>query len=462
MRPLGGLVFGWIGDRIGRKYTVIVTVMLMGAATFCTGCLPSYDAIGTAAPVILVGLRMVQGLALGGEYGGTAVYLAEFFPRKKRSYATAFVQTTATMGLMLALTVVMILRQTMPAAEFTAYGWRIPFLLCAPLFALSFYLRRRLPESPVFEALAAEDAISPSPVAEALLRRHNFGRMMLALFGACAGQGVVWYGGQYFALLFLTGTLHLAELDAYLLLGGALLVVLPLFILVGLLADMYGRLRFIFAGCALAALFYMPLFQTLARAVNPDLMAWQQSHKVTLTAEDCHFHLFVGPWTQFSLCDQAKSLLASRGVSFSTVEAAPGNIMTLEIDTETVVGFQPAEIDAALYRTGFHPNADPAKVDRRLTFLVLFALAGLVTLVYGPIAAFLVGLFPDGCRYTSFSLPYNIGNGIFGGVLPLMSAAMMAYCGDIFAGLYYPIAVAAMSAIVSAFFLQQRRSVKPR
>ncbi len=457
VRPIGGLLFGRIGDRIGRKYTVLVNVMLMGAATFCVGCLPSYDAIGTAAPVILVGLRMLQGLALGGEYGGTAIYVAEFFPRGSRTFATAFVQTTATLGLMLSLLVVILLRQWMSVPDFTAYGWRIPFLFSAPLFAVSFLLRRRLPETPEFVRLEADEAISGTPMADALLRRANFGRVMLALFGACAGQGVVWYCGQYYALLFLTGTLHLSELNVYLLLGGALLAVLPLFLIVGYLADTYGRLRFIVAGCALAAIFYMPLFHALARAVNPDLIEWQQTHTVTLTAEDCHFHVFVGPWSEFTPCDQAKAFLASHGISFNTVAAEPGNILTLQIDDQTLIGFQPASIDVALERTGFHPSADPAKVDGVQAFAVMFALGFLVTLVYGPIAAFLVGLFPTSCRYTSVSLPYHLGNGLFGGVLPLMSVALVTYYGDIFAGLYYPIGVAAMSAVVGAFFLRKRR-----
>ena len=431
--------------------------MLMGAATFCTGCLPSYDAIGTAAPVILVGLRMLQGLALGGEYGGTAIYVAEFFPRGKRTYATAFVQTTATLGLMVSLLVVILLRQFMSAADFTAYGWRIPFLFSAPLFAVSFLLRRRLPETPVFVSMVQDGAISATPMADALFRRANFGRLMLALFGACAGQGVVWYCGQYYALLFLTATLHLPELQVYLLLGGALLAVLPFFLIVGHLADAYGRLRFIVAGCALAALLYMPLFHALARAVNPDLIEWQAAHSVTLTAEECHFHVFVGPWSEFTPCDQAKYFLVGHGISFNTVQPEPGSILTLQIDNQTLIGFQPDSIDAALSRSGFHPSADPAKVNSTVAFAVLFALGFLVTLVYGPIAAFLVGLFPATCRYTSVSLPYHIGNGLFGGVLPLMSVALVTYHGDIFAGLYYPIGVAAMSAVVGAFFLRRRR-----
>ena len=460
VRPFGGLLFGRMGDRIGRKYTVLVTVMLMGAATFSIGCLPPYSAIGTAAPVILVLLRIVQGLALGGEYGGTAIYVAEFFPREQRSFATAWVQTTATLGLLLSLSAVMAVRYVMSEENFALYGWRLPFLLSAILFAGSFIARLRLPESPAFDKLRAEHAISHSPISDAFLNRYGVGRLMLALFGACAGQGVVWYCGQYYALYFMTTTLHLGEGEVYLLLGGALVAVLPLFLIFGILSDLYGRLRFIAAGCALAAAMIIPLFGQLTQAINPDLVAWQQAHRVVLTAEDCHFHVFIGPWSQFTPCDQAKSLLVGHGISFDTAEAEPGNIVTVQVDDTTIVGFQPAEIDAALLRSGFHPKADPAKVNRPVAFLVLFVLAVLVSMVYGPIAAFLVGLFPAHCRYTAFSLPYHIGNGIFGGVLPLVSAALAAYFGNIFAGLYYPVIIAGITAIVGTFFLRKRRQVQ--
>jgi len=457
VRPLGGLLFGRLGDRIGRKYIVLLTVMLMGAATFSIGCLPPYSAIGAAAPVILVLLRIVQGLALGGEYGGSAIYVAEFFPRGQRSFATSWVQTTATLGLLLALSAVMVMRSVMSSADFALYGWRLPFLLSAVLFAGSFIARLRLPESPVFEKLRVDNAVSLHPMKDAFLSRGSVGLLSLALFGACAGQGVVWYCGQYYAFYFMTTTLHLAETDVYLLLGGALLAVMPLFLVVGVLADRYGRLRFIAAGCALATVLTIPLFQRLTEAINPDLVAWQKAHHVVLTAEDCHFHVFVGPWSQFTPCDEAKSLLAGHGISFDITDAEPGSIITVQIDQETIVGFQPDEIDATLLRSGFHPQADPAKVHHFAAFMVLFALAVMVTMVYGPIAAFLVGLFPPEYRYTAFSLPYHIGNGVFGGVLPLVSAALVAYFGDIFAGLYYPVIVAGITALVGAFFLRKRR-----
>ena len=457
VRPVGGLLFGRMGDRIGRKYTVLVAVMLMGAATFSIGCLPPYSAIGSAAPVILVILRIVQGLALGGEYGGAAIYVAEFFPREQRSFATAWVQTTATLGLLVSLSAVMSVRHVMSPGNFALYGWRLPFLFSAVLFAGSFIARLQLPESPVFETLRQEGAISERPISDAFLTRGNVGRLVLALFGACAGQGVVWYCGQYYALYFMTTTLHLGEGDVYLLLGGALVAVLPLFLIFGMLSDLYGRLRFIATGCALATVLTIPLFEQLTLAINPDLVAWQRAHHVQLTAEDCHFHVFVGPWSQFTPCDEAKSLLAGHGISFDITEAAPGNIVTVQVDDTTIVGFQPADIDAALLRSGFHPQADPARVNRPVAFLVLFALAVMVAMVYGPIAAFLVGLFPAHYRYTAFSLPYHIGNGVFGCVLPLVSAALVAYFGDIFAGLYYPVTVAGITAIVGAFFLRRRR-----
>ncbi len=458
-RPFGGLIFGRLGDRIGRKYTFLVTVLVMGAATFATGCLPTFAQIGVGAPIMLVFLRLVQGLALGGEYGGAVVYVAEYFPRNQRGLATSWVQTTATFGLVLSLAVVLICRQSLSVEQFASYGWRIPFLCSAALLSWTLIMRLRLQESPVFEALVRNGQVSEAPMRQAFLQAPNRWRVLLALFGACAGQGVVWYTGQYYALFFMINTLHVSESVTYVLLGGALILGVPMFVVFGRLSDRFGRLRFIVVGCALAAMGYFPLFHALARTLNPDLVAWQQTNQVSVAADDCHFHLFVGPWSHYSACDRAKGQLAALGLSFTTLPGVVGQDVVVSINQTHINGHNPDAVEQELLRSGFQPSADPAKINHLGAFAVLFCLVLLVTMVYGPIAALLVGMFPAPIRYTAVSLPYHLGNGWFGGVLPLMAAALVTQSGDIFAGLYYPVAVAAITAVVGGLFIRPRRGV---
>ncbi len=462
VRPFGGLLFGRMGDRIGRKYTFLITVMVMGGSTFATGCLPTFNKIGIAAPAMLVFMRLMQGLALGGEYGGAVTYVAEHFPRARRGYATSWVQTTATVGLIMSLLVILVCRESMSEAQFIAFGWRIPFIASSLLLFWSLMIRMRLRESPVFERLLRQDRVCPNPLQTAfgpgLYRRKVF----LAIWGACAGQGVVWYASQYYALFFMVNTLHVPETEAFLLLGAALLSALPLFVLFGTMSDRYGRLRFIVIGCALAALLYIPLFHGLARAVNPDLVAWKQTHAIRVAADDCHFHVFVGPWSKFTACDRVTGYLANLGLDFTISPPAPPMDVLVIIGDESIAGYLPQSIDTVLRESGYPASADPAKIDRPTAYVMLLLMMVLVTMVYGPMAAFLVARFPANIRYTAISLPYHIGNGWFGGVLPLMAAALVTSSGDIYAGLYYPVAVAGTSAVVGAVMLWDRRRMRLR
>jgi len=358
----------------------------------------------------------------------------------------------------MSLLLVQLSRNAMSEAMFNEFGWRIPFVASAVLLVLTVYMRLRLRESPVFAALVRDDALAAAPLHTAFLTAAHGRRVLLALFGACAGQGAVWYCGQYYALFFMTRTLHLDEGMVTALLGGALLAGLPLFLLFGALSDRFGRLRFIVGGCALAAVSYFWMFGTLARAINPDLMTWRAANTVTVAADDCHFHLFVGPWTSFSPCDQARGQLANLGVPFIPLAAGPREPLIVTVNDVVIRGYRPDEVESALAASGFHPKADPAKVDKLTAFGVLLAMVATVAIVYGPIGALLVGMFPANIRYSAISLPYHIGNGWFGGVLPLMAAAMVVSSGDIFAGLYYPVGVAAFTAVVGGVFILRRRN----
>ncbi len=459
IRPFGAIVFGRIGDVVGRKYTFLLTVVVMGGATIATGCLPTFAQLGWVAPVILVLLRLLQGLALGGEYGGAATYVAEYAPQHSRGYATAWVQTTATFGLLLSLSIILACREGLSVDQFRAFGWRLPFVVSVLLLGWTLIIRMRLKESPVFQRMLSEGRASRRPLVDTFLRAPNNLRVFAALFGACAGQGVVWYTGQFYALFFMTTSLHLPERTAYLLLGGALLAAMPLFLVFGRLSDRFGRKRIILAGCLLSALLYLPLFHMLAQAVNPGLMAWQKATPVSVAADECRFHVFVGPWSEFSACDIARGVLASQGVGFETGPAEPGQAVVVTIGQERVLGAAAQPILAALARSGYQAQPDPAQIDAPKAFLALFLMVVLVTMVYGPMAAFLVELFPTRIRYTSISFPYHIGNGWFGGMLPLLSTALVAWSGNLFAGLYYPIAVAGLTVVVGALCVHDRRGV---
>jgi MFS family permease len=457
VRPFGALVFGRLGDLVGRKYTFMITILVMGISTCAVGLLPTYASIGILAPILLVSLRLLQGLALGGEYGGAATYVAEHAPEHRRGRATSWIQTTATIGFFLSLLVIALCRAKMSPDAFKDWGWRIPFLVSLVLLVFSVYMRLKLNESPVFQAMKSSGKGSRSPLRDSFLHYPNNKYVALALFGATAGQGVVWYTGQFYALFFLTITLKLDWLTAYELIGLSLILGTPFFILFGALSDRIGRLKIILAGCLLAAVTYFPLFRGLTHAINPALEEFQSTHAVTVAASDCHFHVFVLPGTQFTDCDKAKDFLTKAGLSFSSSPANPGETVTTQIGNTTLHGWKEDDYKAALKAEGYPMEVDKGRINYLVAVLILLVMVIYVTMVYGPIAAFLVELFPTKIRYTSMSFPYHIGNGWFGGMLPLLATAMVARAGDIYYGLWYPVAVAVLTVIIGGLFLRETK-----
>jgi MFS family permease len=485
VRPFGAIVFGRIGDLVGRKYTFLVTILVMGFSTFAVGLLPTFGdttilgyavpGIGWAAPVLLVTLRLLQGLALGGEYGGAATYVAEHARPGKRGFATAWIQTTATLGFFMALVVIGLCRfYFFDAKTFAEWGWRVAFLVSLLLLVFSVYIRLKLNESPVFKRMKEEGKGSKSPITDSFFRYPNNKYVLLALLGATAGQGVVWYTGQFYALFFLTITAKVDPLYAYALIGASLIIGTPFFLVFGWLSDKIGRLKIILFGCLIAALTYFPLFALLAKAANPDLAAFQERSTITLSVDptQCNFHIFVGPWSKFTECDKAKDHIIKQGLSFETKDAGPGAPVVLTLNGTEVKPFSQDAYNEAFVAAGY-PNlkkeekdgkivyapvpADPAKIDWPLILAILSLFLIYVALVYGPIAAFLVELFPTRIRYTSMSLPYHIGNGWFGGMLPLLATAIVAWAGNIYAGLWYPIIVALGTVIIGALFLRETK-----
>jgi MFS family permease len=464
VRPFGAIVFGRIGDLVGRKYTFLITISVMGASTFLVGLLPSFSTVGWVAPSVLTLLRLTQGLALGGEYGGAATYVAEHAPQDKRGGSTAWIQTTATVGLLLALIVIWICRKSINVDAFKSWGWRIPFLLSLVLLVFSVYIRLKLQESPVFRRMKEEGRGSKTPLTDSFLRYPNNKFVLLALLGATAGQAVVWYTGQFQALFFLQNTLKLDALETYPLIGASLIIGTPFFIIFGRLSDRIGRLKIILAGCLIAAVTYIPLFHALVHYTNPKLEAFQASTKVTVAAAeaDCNIHIFRGPWTTFTACDNAKDYLTSRGISYEQVAPVAGKPVVVSIGEVQVEGWDgKAKADsekaaaAALKDKGYPAAADPKEVNTLMVILILTIMVIYVTMVYAPIAAYLVEMFPTKIRYTSMSLPYHIGNGWFGGMLPLVFTAVVAASGDIFRGLWYPIIVSVITVVVGAIFLRE-------
>ncbi len=536
VRPFGALVFGRLGDMIGRKYTFLVTMMVMGIATFLVGLLPTFATIGWLAPVLLVGLRLLQGLALGGEYGGAATYVAEHAPHGRRGYSTSWIQTTATMGFFLSLIVILICRNSLSTADFATWGWRIPFIVSAFLLVFSIWIRLKLNESPVFQRMKSEGKASKSPLSDSFLRYPNNKYVLLALLGATAGQGVVWYTGQFYALFFLTISQKVDFQTAYILIAIALVIGTPFFIFFGSLSDRIGRLKIILAGCLIAALTYFPLFGWLAEAVNPDLSAYLEKTKITVNVDpaECHFNVFVGPWSKFGDCDKAKDFLTKSGLSFTSTEGPAGTKASIDINGTKLEGFEPYSWSKALADSGYPllkiasstinldkagadalaaaqaekktadgmkilsdariakdaaakkiatiakvdnvevaadgsakvtvsevaaGSADKAKISWIKAIAILTVMMLYVTMVYGPIAAFLVEMFPTNIRYTSMSLPYHIGNGWFGGMLPLLATAIVAWTGNIYAGLWYPIVVALITVVIGFLFLKDTKDV---
>jgi MFS family permease len=462
VRPFGALVFGRIGDLVGRKYTFLVTIVIMGFATFAVGLLPTYESIGWASPVLLVSLRLLQGLALGGEYGGAATYVAEHAAQNKRGYDTSWIQTTATLGFFLALAVIGICRFSgvMEPKDFATWGWRIPFLVSLILLIFSVYIRLKLNESPVFQRMKAEGKGSKSPLSDSFLKYPNNKYVLLALLGATAGQGVVWYTGQFYALFFLTITLKLDGQTAYTLIGLSLLIGTPFFIVFGALSDRIGRLKIILFGCLIASLTYFWLFAQLTHFVNPGLEAYQDKTKISVQAKDCEFHVFVTPFTKYSDCDRAKDFLTKQGLSFTSTDlpASSADSVIVKIGDAELKGWDEKKAAETLKAGGYpQGSADKSKINYPMTLLILVIMMIYVTLVYGPIAAFLVELFPTRIRYTSMSLPYHIGNGWFGGMLPLLATAIVAATGNIYNGLWYPIIVAMMTFVIGLIFLRDHK-----
>jgi MFS family permease len=474
VRPFGSLLFGRTGDLVGRKYTFLVTIIVMGTSTFLVGLLPTYANIGWLSPVLLVTLRLLQGLAVGGEYGGAATYVAEHARPHERGYATSWIQTTATVGLALALVVIILCREFMDPKAFSEWGWRIPFLASAILLVFSVYIRLRLNESPIFKKMKEEGKGSKAPLTESFLRYPNNKYVLLALFGATAGMGVVWYTGQFYALFFLTITLKLGYLPAYLLILVSLIIGTPLYVAFGWLSDHIGRLKIILTGCLIAALTYFPLFGALTHYANPGLEAFSERNAVTITADDstCELHVFVTAFTRFSNCDRAKDLVTKLGVSFKTDNAPNlGDKVDLKIGLTAVEGFDAGKWNAAFLDAGY-PNlqrdkdskvvpkpADTAQINWFMTEFILVIMIIYAAMVYGPVAAFLVELFPTKIRYTSLSLPYHIGAGVFGGMLPLLATAIVAATGNIYNGLWYPILVAVTTTLVGGLMLRDTKGV---
>ena len=460
VRPFGALIFGRIGDLVGRKYTFLVTIVFMGISTVLVGFLPTYASIGFAAPLILVALRLVQGLALGGEYGGAATYVAEHAPDDKRGYATAWIQTTATVGMLLALVVIGLTRAVVDAPSFSGWAWRIPFWFSIPLLLISIYIRLRLNESPIFQRMKSQGKGSKAPLSDSFLKYPNNKYVALALLGATAGQGVVWYTGQFYALFFLQIYLKLDFIPTYTLVGLSLLIGTPFFLFFGALSDRIGRKKIILAGCLIAALTYFPLFKGLTHFVNPALEQYQAKTAITVSASDCNFHIFLGPWSRQTACDRAKDFLGKAGLSFTSLPAMAGEAVVTKIGDIELRGWDEPKYREALKATGYPPKANLAEVNWVMAELLLVIMVIYVTMVYGPIAAFLVELFPARIRYTSMSLPYHIGNGVFGGMLPLLATAMVATAGNIYYGLWYPIWVAIMTVIIGTFFVHETRHTK--
>ena len=475
VRPFGALVFGRLGDLVGRKHTFLITIVIMGLSTALVGVLPSYAAAGVIAPVLLVALRLLQGLALGGEYGGAATYVAEHAPPGKRGFYTSWIQTTATLGLFLSLIVILLTRKAL-GPDFETWGWRIPFLASIVLLGISVYIRLQLAESPVFLEMKAAGTRSKAPLTESFARWGNLKIVILALLGATAGQAVVWYGGQFYALFFLTQVLKVDAQPANLLIAAALLIGTPFFILFGSLSDRIGRKKIVLAGCLLAAITYIPIFKGITHYANPAIETAAAQSPVTVIADPnaCSVQFDpVGKKKFVQSCDVAKAALAKAGVPYTNQSAPAGSVAVIHIGSAEVPSVEGGSMSAAdfkaasgkfgkdlaakLKEAGYPAKADSEQINYPMVLLMLVILLIYVTMVYGPIAAWLVELFPAKIRYTSMSLPYHIGNGWFGGFLPPIAFALVAFSGNIYYGLRYPIIIALMTVVIGALFLPETK-----
>jgi MFS family permease len=484
VRPFGALVFGRLGDMIGRKYTFLITILLMGLATFIVGVLPNYASIGVAAPVILISLRMLQGLALGGEYGGAATYVAEHAPHGRRGAYTAWIQTTATLGLFLSLMVILGTRTLIGEEAFADWGWRVPFIVSILLLAISVWIRLSMNESPAFKKMKEEGKTSKAPLSESFGQWKNLKIVLLALFGLVAGQAVVWYTGQFYALFFLTSVLKVDGPTANILVAASLIIGTPFFVVFGTLSDKIGRKPIIMAGLLLAILTFFPLFKALTEAANPDLAKAQATAQISVKADPATCSFQGSPIARevdfTNPCDIAKRALAQNSASYENEAVPAGTPTTIKIGDKEIVpptgvllagGHKFDEVSgkaiaqfkkdiaAALKEAGYPAKADPAKIDKFKIIMILSVLVLYVTMVYGPIAAMLVEMFPTRIRYTSMSLPYHIGNGWFGGLMPTIAFAMVAQNGNMFYGLWYPITIAAITLVVGMLFVKETKDV---
>ncbi|MEA1650442.1 MFS transporter [Nitrospirillum sp. BR 11164] len=476
VRPFGALVFGRLGDLVGRKYTFLVTIVIMGLSTAVIGFLPSYDSVGVLSPILLISLRLLQGLALGGEYGGAATYVAEHAPHGKRGSYTAWIQITATGGLFLSLLVILACRTSLEKADFEAWGWRIPFLVSLLLLAVSLWIRLQLDESPLFKKMKAEGKTSSSPILESFGNLYNLKFVLLALFGVVAGQAVVWYCGQFYAQIFLKSTLKIDPNTADTLAAVALLFATPFFVVFGALSDRIGRKKVILAGLALAILTYFPIFRGITHFGNPALEAAMAASPATVTADpaECTWQLNVAGTSKFtSSCDVAKAALVGKSVPYSSVDGGAGSVAQIKIGDTVIDSYDAKAPDAkekkaafdkavadAVKAAGYPAKADDAAINKPALTFLLWVLVIYVTLVYGPIAAMLVEMFPSRIRYTSMSLPYHIGNGWFGGFLPAISLAIVVTTGQMYAGLWYPIIVAAITFVIGLLFVRETKDTE--
>ncbi|BBP73903.1 MFS transporter [Pseudomonas sp. Ost2] len=461
VRPFGALVFGRLGDMIGRKYTFLMTIILMGLSTFAVGLLPTYTTIGIAAPIILVLLRMLQGLALGGEYGGAATYVAEHAPAGKRGFHTGWIQSTATLGLLLSLLVVLASRY-ISGDQFEVWGWRLPFLLSIFLLAISTWIRLSMHESPAFVKMKAQGKVSKSPIRESFGSWPNLKIVLTALFSINAGQAVTFYTAQFYVMFFMTQMLKMDPTQANTLLIISVVIGAPFFVLFGWLSDKVGRKPILMLGLLLATVCYFPLFKALSHYANPQVDAASRQAPIVVMADPagCTFQFDpVGKARFDSPCDKVKTFLVKQGLPYDSQAAAPGSTVTVAVGEHKINGFDEAAMRAAITQAGYPAKADAGSVNEPMVVLLIVLLILIATMTYGPLAAVMVELFPTRIRYTSMSLPYHIGNGWFGGFLPTVSFALVVYTGNIFYGLWYPVLVTGISLVVGLFCLKETRDV---